>query len=81
MGPFLKAGIPGKDNGFDIEGIVVFPDESGGIEDIWVFVELRGPVLRGWAILLELQVKDEGEREAKASQNWPGRNPLPQTLL
>jgi hypothetical protein len=40
--------IPGKDNGLDIEGLAV-ADES-------VFVGLRGPVLRGWATLLEMAV-------------------------
>lgn len=43
--PFLN--IPGKDNGFDIEGLAVAPDGR-------VFVGLRGPVLRGWAMVLEL---------------------------
>jgi hypothetical protein len=38
--------IPGKDNGFDIEGLAVQGER--------VFVGLRGPVLRGWAVVLEL---------------------------
>jgi hypothetical protein len=41
--------IPGKDNGFDIEGLAVLEDR--------VFIGLRGPVLRGWAIILELRVE------------------------
>ena len=41
--------IPGKDNGFDIEGLAVTVQS--------VFVELRGPVLRGWAIILELSIQ------------------------
>lgn len=41
-------GIPSKDNGFDIEGLAVAGDR--------VFVGLRGPVLRGWATILELRV-------------------------
>lgn len=45
LGPFL--GIPGKDNGFDIEGLAVAGKR--------LFVGLRGPVLRGWAVLLELE--------------------------
>ena len=45
---FLK--IPGKDNGFDIEGLAVSGDR--------IFLGIRGPVLRGWASILELQVKD-----------------------
>lgn len=47
--PFIEAGIPGKDNGFDIEGIAVNQNK--------VFLGLRGPVLRGWAIALEIEVK------------------------
>jgi len=39
--------IPGKDNGFDIEGLAVVGSR--------VFVGLRGPVLRGWAVVLELE--------------------------
>ena len=44
--PFLK--IPGKDNGLDVEGLAVTPAGQ-------VFVGLRGPVLRGWALVLELR--------------------------
>ena len=40
--------IPGKDNGFDIEGLAVVGDR--------VFLGLRGPVLRGWAVIVELAV-------------------------
>lgn len=47
LGAFLKAPIPGKDNGFDIEGLALLGDR--------LFVGLRGPVLRGWAMLLEIQ--------------------------
>ncbi|HEV2611006.1 MAG TPA: DUF3616 domain-containing protein [Noviherbaspirillum sp.] len=45
--------IPGKDNGFDIEGLAVAGKR--------VFVGLRGPVLRGWAIILELALKEDKE--------------------
>lgn len=48
---FMK--IPGKDNGFDIEGLAV----SGKR----IFIGLRGPVLRGWAIVLEVEA-EESER-------------------
>lgn len=48
LGPFLEADIPGKDNGFDVEGLAVMGDR------LWL--GLRGPVLRGWAVLLELEV-------------------------
>lgn len=39
-------GIPGKDNGFDVEGLAVVGER--------VLLGLRGPVPRGWAIILEL---------------------------
>ncbi|MEP9319646.1 DUF3616 domain-containing protein [Pseudomonas sp. LABIM340] len=45
LGPFLS--IPGKDNGFDIEGLAVAGNR--------LFVGLRGPVLRGWAVVLEIE--------------------------
>jgi hypothetical protein len=44
LAPFLD--IPGKDNGLDIEGIAVHGER--------VYLGLRGPVLRGWAFVLEL---------------------------
>ena len=39
--------IPGKDNGFDIEGLARVGNR--------VFIGLRGPVLRGWAVILEIE--------------------------
>ena len=51
LGSFLAADIPGKDNGFDIEGIAIIGDR--------LFLGLRGPVLRGWAVLLELQPSED----------------------
>ena len=45
-------GVPGKDNGFDIEGLAVSGDR--------VFIGLRGPVLRGWATILEVAVVEDG---------------------
>jgi hypothetical protein len=45
LAPFLD--IPGKDNGLDIEGIAVIGPR--------VYLGLRGPVLRGWAFVLELR--------------------------
>lgn len=44
IAPFLA--IPSKDNGFDVEGLGVRGDR--------VFLGLRGPVLRGWALVIEL---------------------------
>jgi hypothetical protein len=46
FGPYLK--IPGKDNGFDIEGLAVFGNR--------LLLGLRGPVLRGWSAILEIAV-------------------------
>ncbi|WP_108853088.1 DUF3616 domain-containing protein, partial [Xanthomonas fragariae] len=51
FGPFLK--IPAKDNGLDIEGIVVNGQR--------LLLGLRGPVLRGWSALLEIQVEAHGD--------------------
>jgi len=50
LGPFIKMKLPSKDNGLDIEGLTV----SGQT----VFLGLRGPVLRGWAIVLEIQLEE-----------------------
>src|SRR5688572_2285696 len=60
LGPYVRtfdngrgerASIPGKENGFDIEGLVVQPVSNGASR---VFLGLRGPVLRGWATILEI---------------------------
>jgi hypothetical protein len=48
LADFLK--IPGKDNGFDIEGL------AGHGEHL--LLGLRGPVLRGWTVILELAVHE-----------------------
>ena len=48
LGAFLA--IPGKDNGFDIEGLAVAGTR--------LFLGLRGPVLRGWAVILEVELVD-----------------------
>lgn len=50
FGPFLS--IPGKDNGFDIEGIAVVGEH--------LLLGLRGPVLRGWAAIIEVALVDDG---------------------
>lgn len=49
LAPFLS--IPGKDNGFDIEGMAVAGKR--------LFLGLRGPVLRGWAVILEIHVRQD----------------------
>lgn len=47
--PFINANIPSKENGLDIEGLAVNGNK--------LFLGLRGPVLRGWAIILELEIE------------------------
>lgn len=44
LAPFLA--IPSKDNGLDVEGLAV--------HGATLYVGLRGPVLRGWAVVLEV---------------------------
>lgn len=46
LAPFLA--IPSKDNGVDIEGIAALPGDR-------LYIGFRGPVLRGWAVLMEIQ--------------------------
>ncbi|XRQ15501.1 DUF3616 domain-containing protein [Actinomadura welshii] len=45
LAPFLA--IPSKDNGIDIEGVAAHGDR--------LYVGFRGPVLRGWAVLVEIR--------------------------
>jgi hypothetical protein len=54
LGGFLT--IPGKDNGFDIEGLAA----AGGR----LFLGLRGPVLRGWAVILEVAPREARRRRS-----------------
>ncbi|PRW62854.1 DUF3616 domain-containing protein [Actinopolyspora mortivallis] len=44
LSPFLR--IPAKENGFDVEGVAV--------KGRHLLLGLRGPVLRGWAVVLEI---------------------------
>jgi hypothetical protein len=50
LGPFLA--IPAKDNGLDVEGLAVHGES--------LYVGLRGPVLRGFAVVLELLPREAG---------------------
>jgi hypothetical protein len=43
--------IPSKDNGFDIEGLAIVGKR--------LFIGLRGPVLRGWAVILEVEPQED----------------------
>lgn len=56
--------IPGKDNGFDIEGLAV----SGNR----IFIGIRGPVLRGWASILEVVLKETGHSRLKIKPDKKG---------
>src|SRR5262249_35796287 len=50
-------GIPGKDNGLDIEGLAFAGMTNDGAARL--FIGLRGPVLRGFAAVLEVRVTAE----------------------
>lgn len=58
LGPFMD--VPAKENGFDIEGIAVRGER--------VFLGLRGPVLRGIAVILELQLKETAPGRLKPAK-------------
>jgi hypothetical protein len=58
---FLK--IPGKDNGFDIEGLTV--------DGPRIFLGLRGPVLRGWAVILEIETEEAGKHTLRLKEIGP----------
>jgi hypothetical protein len=66
--PHLQAflAIPSKDNGFDIEGLAVV--------DQRVFLGLRGPVLRGWAVILELELLEDAHDPATLTLAAIGEN-------
>lgn len=49
LAPFLA--IPSKDNGLDVEGLAVYGET--------LYVGLRGPVLRGWAVVLEVRPEED----------------------
>lgn len=52
FGPYME--IPGKDNGFDIEGLTIDGNR--------LLLGLRGPVLRGWSGLLEIAIETRGDQ-------------------
>lgn len=55
LAPFLA--VPGKDNGLDVEGIAVHGDR--------LYLGLRGPVLRGWAVVLEIAPRQHPDDPAR----------------
>ena len=58
LGPFLS--IPSKENGFDIEGLAARGNR--------VWLGLRGPVLRGHAVVLDLELKQKTPDRLKAGR-------------
>jgi hypothetical protein len=56
LGSFLK--IPSKENGFDVEGLAVRGDRT--------WLGLRGPVLRGHAVVLEFELIEKSPGRLKA---------------
>lgn len=67
LGPFVGANIPSKDNGLDIEGLAVLDER--------VWLGLRGPVLRGYAVVLELApgLGDDGDLHLQPLDDRPFR--------
>jgi hypothetical protein len=63
LGQFLH--IPSKENGFDVEGLAVRGNR--------VWLGLRGPVLRGHAVVLELEIKEKAPGRLKARRVDGGR--------
>jgi Protein of unknown function (DUF3616) len=77
LGPFLwpfknhegeSVLLPGKDNGFDIEGIAAFGTSAKRTR---LFLGLRGPVLRGYAILIELSVRERSGGRRLELEEFP----------
>lgn len=67
--------IPGKDNGFDIEGLAVVGSR--------LLLGLRGPVLRGWAVILEVELKEDENKPStlKFKKIGPGNRPYRKHFL
>ena len=60
LGFFVGAMIPGKENGFDVEGLAFYQNR--------IFLGLRGPVLRGWAVMLEIELETSSPGLLKLKQ-------------
>ena len=63
LSPFLE--LPSKENGFDIEGLAVSEDAT--------WLGLRGPVIRGFAIVLQLHLSGAKRGALKAKKLDDGR--------
>ena len=71
LAPFLA--IPARDNGIDVQGLAVVGDR--------LYVGLRGPVLRGWAVVLEVLPGAGPDRPRPAGVgDLPGGCALPEAL-
>lgn len=75
--------VPGKDNGLDIEGLAVVAadKESDDPKVFKVFLGLRGPVLRGWAVVLELSVDTSDPARLALNNFEPGGRPYRKHFL
>jgi hypothetical protein len=71
LAPFLM--VPAKENGLDIEGIAVRGER--------VWLGLRGPVLGGHAVVLELTLKEPKHGQLKPRQIAPGKRRYRKHLL
>lgn len=71
LGRFLE--VPAKENGFDVEGLAARGDR------LWL--GCRGPVLRGWATLLELAVAEGGKGRLKLMPLGPDDRPYRKHFL
>ncbi|RSK37292.1 DUF3616 domain-containing protein [Hymenobacter metallilatus] len=67
LSPALR--VPAKDNGLDIEGLAAAADGR-------LFLGLRGPVLHGWAIVLEIRPEHHRKGRLRLGQMEGGRHPL-----
>jgi hypothetical protein len=52
FGSIIASQLPSKENGLDIEGLAVMGSK--------IFLGFRGPVLRGWAVIIEIEVEEAG---------------------
>jgi hypothetical protein len=62
LGPFAE--LPGKDNGLDVEGLAWCGDT--------LLLGLRGPVLRGWAVLVALRPEHGLHHELGLGETFDG---------
>ena len=65
--------IPSKDNGLDVEGLAVSGER--------VFLGLRGPLLRGWAVILELELEEDDASTLKMKKIGPDDQPYRKHFL